>query len=131
MIIVAEKRLTLAGQVVDVARVPGVLRHEIGHAFDMAIGGKGKITGPFHSSSRTFDSIYKRDVRMMTAQLKRELRYFTQTGRAGKQESFAEAFAILLGGGSDPKREKTFRSAFPRVIRHVKAHIKARKKAKS
>jgi len=124
-IIIAEKRIARNGEVVNVNRVSGVLRHEIGHAFDMALM-KGGLANPFHSSTSGFDSLYRTDVEQMSAQLKRKLKYFTQSGPAGRQETFAEAFAIILGGGSVPDREKHFRSAFPRVLKYVRGRVKSR-----
>ena len=120
LLVLAEKRRTTSGRVVASSRVPGVLRHEFGHAFDIVLG------GPYGARSATpeFVSSYRQDVEMLTALQRGQMEYYLQDQRAGRQEAFAEAFAILLGGGSDPTRHERFPESFPRVMRHVGQAIK-------
>ncbi len=121
LLVLAEKRRTTSGQVVSSDRVPGVLRHEFGHAFDFA------DPGPHGAHSRTpgFVASYCRDVEALTSAQRKPLRYYLQTQRAGRQETFAEAFAIVLGGGSDTASQDRFAAAFPHVIGHVKQVLQA------
>ena len=97
LLVLAEKRRTTSGSVVNSGRVSGVLRHEFGHAFDIATGG---LHGA-RSAAPEFIVKYRQDVASLTASQRSELSYYLQEQRAGRQEAFAEAFAILLGGGSD------------------------------
>ncbi len=48
------------------------------------------------------------------------LAYYTQARAAGRQEAFAEAFAIHLGGGSDAPHREAFRRGFPRVLAYLR-----------
>jgi len=119
LLVLAEKRHTTSGRVVSSNRVAGVLRHEFGHAFDIA------LDGPYGSRSATpeFVASYREDVNALTAFQRNQMDYYLQDQRAGRQEAFAEAFAILLGGGSDTTKQERFAAAFPRVMRHVKQMI--------
>lgn len=119
MLVFAEKRQTRAGTIVDNQRLDGVLRHETGHAFDM-VAGSGKA---FRSSSREFMSAYFKDVNRIRRDDRKTLAYYLQPRGSGRQETFAEAFAILLGGGSDAKQRKAFVRCFPNVLRYVRAAI--------
>ncbi len=116
LLVLAEKRLTSNGQIVPSNRIPGVLRHEFGHAFDIAAGG----TRGAYSTSSEFIACYRRDVNALRVEDEPLLGYYLQDERAGCQEAFAEAFAITFGGGSDVTRKQEFSRAFPRVLQHVK-----------
>lgn len=120
LLVLAEKRRTSSGRVVSSSRVPGVLRHEFGHAFDIA------LAGPHGARSATpeFVASYREDVNRLTAPHRGELNYYLQDQRAGRQEAFAEAFAILLGGGSDVTQEARFAESFPRVMQYVQQTLK-------
>ncbi|QDU95094.1 hypothetical protein Pla8534_29060 [Lignipirellula cremea] len=115
LLVFAEKRRNREGQVVDSTRVENVLRHEVGHAFDRALGGDD-----YYSSGTTFISAYFRDLARMAAEDRGELQYYLQRGPAGRQEAFAESFAIILGGGSASHRESSFTRSFPRVLEQVR-----------
>jgi hypothetical protein len=115
LLVVAEKRRAANGQIVSNSRAAGVLRHEVGHALDMAGGGAWR----YCSSAPAFVACYDRDVRRMPPELAERLRYYTQADAAGRQEAFAEAFGVLLGGGSDPDRAEDFQQAFPAVMEYV------------
>jgi len=116
LLVFAEKRRNREGAIVASSRVENVLRHEVGHAFDRALGKKND----YYSSDSAFISSYFRDLSRMNTNDRQELHYYLQRGPAGRQEAFAEAFAIHLGGGSDARREKAFRRAFPLVLDHVR-----------
>lgn len=115
LVVVAEKRRNRQGEVVPASRIEGVLRHEVGHAYDRIAGGKHR----FQSSDPQFMAAYHRDLKEIAPADRGELSYYLQTDMAGRQEAYAEAFAIVLGGGSDPSRREIFLRAFPRVMVHL------------
>ena len=94
LLVLAEKRRNSSGKVVPSSRVGGVLRHELGHAFDMALGGRYR----FFSSRADFVNAYQLDVRSLSEEERETFKYYLQGSRAGWQEAFAEAFAVSLGG---------------------------------
>jgi hypothetical protein len=112
-LIVAEKRLTAAGTVVSASRTAGVLRHELGHAYDVAHGGRyGTL-----SASPAFLAAYQGDLAQFPATERDRLAYYLQAGPAGRQETFAEAVALALGGGSDDANAAEFAQRFPSVLK--------------
>ena len=112
-LIVAEKRLTSAGTVVSASRTAGVLRHELGHAYDVAHGARhGSL-----SASPAFLAAYQCDLAQLPASERDRLTYYLQAGSAGRQETFAEALAIALGGGSDDANAAEFAKRFPQVMK--------------
>lgn len=119
LLVFAEQRLDKRGQVVTNSRVEGVMRHEIGHAVDVAFGGQRG----YASSRPEFVTAYARDVANLRADDHRALAYYLQDHTAGRQEAFAEAFAMLLGGGSDPTQAERFERAFPNVLSLVRRFI--------
>jgi hypothetical protein len=116
LLVLAEKRRNNAGGIVASSRVEGVLRHEIGHAFDMATGGGAR----YRSSASQFLTAYHHDVGRVTAADRAALAYYLQDDKAGRQETFAEAFAIVLGGGSDPPHHEAFVRSFPNVLNYLR-----------
>jgi hypothetical protein len=119
LLVFAEKRRRRDGKVITTNRIAGVLRHEVGHAFDKLVGKAGQ---PF-SSSPEFFTVYQYDSGRVPANVRDKLQYYLQMRSAGRQETFAEAFAIVLGGGSDPPNRDQFLRAFPNVTRRVKSMI--------
>ncbi len=125
MVVIAEKRRNRQGEVVIAERIEGVLRHEIGHAFDRIAGGNLR----FQSSHPAFVNAYERDLHEIAKEQGAKLGYYLQGDAAGRQEAYAEAFAIVLGGGSDPNKQDDFLNAFPRVIAFVEQSMTARQTA--
>jgi hypothetical protein len=119
LLVIAEKRRDRRGQIVAASRVGGVLRHELGHAFDMAIGNQDR----FRSASAEFLLAYHADVKQLPSEAGREMAYYLQPSEAGRQEAFAEAFGIALGGGSDVTKESAFRQTFPHVLAFVQREL--------
>ena len=119
LLVVAEKRRNSSGKVVTSSRVGGVLRHELGHAFDMALGGKSR----FLSSHANFVNAYQRDVLRLSSDERETFKYYLQGTRAGWQEAFAEAFAVSLGGGSSDVEPAVFKATFPKVVSYVRQVI--------
>ncbi len=115
IVVVAEKRRNRQGEVVPTWRAEGVFRHELGHAYDRVGGDRN----PHRSAHPSFLAAYQADLQGLTEEDRKELAYYLQGRGAGRQEAFAEAFAILLGGGSDPTRRDRFVRAFPRVLAYV------------
>jgi hypothetical protein len=120
LLLIGEKRVNRQGKLVAATRVEEVVRHEIGHAFDAALGARDS----YRSSSSEFLLAYRRDAADMNAEDRERLAYYLQNQQAGRQETFAEAFAELHGGGSSPDRADAFRRAFPRVFEVVRTALK-------
>jgi hypothetical protein len=119
LLIIAEKRRNKKGQIVRCTRVGGVLRHEVGHAYDVVSGKPAQ----FESAKQTFLNAYAYDLAEMGSQRRSELHYYVQQGQAGHQETFAEAFGIVFGGGSDAAHQQAFTIAFPRTIESVRRAV--------
>jgi hypothetical protein len=115
-LVIAEKRRNQQGLLVACTRVAGVLRHELGHAFDM-ISGDGQ---QFRSATAVFLAAYHADLARMSAEQRQELAYYLQQQEAGRQEAFAEAFGIVFGGGSDIARQELFETCFVDTIQFVR-----------
>lgn len=120
LLVVAEKRLTTQGACVLATRTAGVLRHELGHAYDRANGGQAQ----YLSSTPLFRAAYEKDGARLSSELRERLGYYRQAGSAGRQEAFAEAFGMLLGGGSDLAVADEFSQAFPAVLQCVSEELK-------
>ena len=119
LLVVAEKRHNRSGEIVASSRVAGVLRHEIGHAFDLAAG-RGSQT---LSASSHFVQAYQQDRSRIEAADRASFAYYLQDGRNGLQETFAEAFAVVLGGGSSDIAATEFETHFPRVTAFTREAI--------
>ncbi len=76
-------------------RASGVFRHEIGHLLDRLLGGL--------SDQHSFRIAYENDLNQLFTQdsLFEECDYYVQNGVVGRKETFAELFAILVGGGAE------------------------------
>ena len=88
------------GQVRENHRLAGAFRHEAGHQLDVL------LSDPSHGDD--WKRAYNRDVTGITDGDR--LRYYLQPGDAGREETFAELAAVLIGGGSD---EVDVLAAFP------------------
>jgi len=119
VLVLAEKRRRRNGDIVLSDRVAGVFRHELGHAFDMVSHDGYR----FRSSSPRFLAAYESDIAVFSSDDREELAYYLQGNRAGRQETFAEAFAVLLGGGSDVTKAERFQQAFPSVLGFLRTSI--------
>lgn len=92
-----------------VENVPGVLRHELGHAYD-ALG------GALRSSTRSLRDAYAAGLARVREGDKAVLAYFLQESSAGAQELFAEAFGIVTGGGAAPYAAAAIKRTFPEFL---------------
>lgn len=119
LLVLGETRRTGRGDWIPSSRIGGVLRHELGHAFDMLLGGPKQ----FRSLTPAFTTAYRQDTLQLSTQQRNTLRYYLQARSAGYQETFAEAFATILGGGSDVTLSEEFRYGFPNVLVFVEQAI--------
>ncbi|MBC8350767.1 MAG: hypothetical protein H8E66_02190 [Planctomycetes bacterium] len=121
LLVLAEKRRNRTGKIVPSSRVAGVLRHEIGHAFDMAAGSSGQKL----SASPQFVRAYQQDTSRIVPSHRESLGYYLQGNRIGLEETFAEAFAVSLGGGSSDIEATAFESHFSQVMAYTQKSIVA------
>lgn len=109
------------GKIMETQRAEGVMRHEVGHAVDGALGD--------FSTSKKFGDAYSEDIaaidKNMSAAEKAQLEYFLQAGNgnAGQSEAFAELFGILQGGGCAKWNEKLIKKAFPKTIAAIEKRL--------
>ena len=101
-------------------RVPGVLRHEFGHALDDALNQ--------FSKSPAFREAYDKDVALIRSNMSRyspkSLEYFLQQGDAGREEAMAELFGIHYGGGAANWVERQMRTAFPNTLELISQKLR-------
>ncbi len=119
LLVIAEKRRNRVGEIVASSRVSDVLRHEIGHAYDMAAGNGSRHV----SATAEFIRIYQHDTNRIQSADKSKLSYYLQSGSIGRQEAFAEAFAVALGGGSSDIEAVEFERSFPNVMAYARQAI--------
>lgn len=100
-----------------IKRIKGGINHETGHALDFA---RGRI-----SNSTTFKAAYKKDLLSINKNefVKRRIKYYLQSGEAGRQETFAELFAQHLGEGAS---KSDLIQLFPNCSKHVDDILKGR-----
>jgi hypothetical protein len=97
-VVAEEYRDAITNQYVKTRRASGVLRHEVGHVYDRVLGDMSK-------NDPAFIAAYQSDLKIVQARPDAPLfSYFTQSGEAGRSETFAELFAELLGGGAGNAR---------------------------
>lgn len=94
---------------ISLERKLGVIRHEIGHAYDDALGQV--------SQSAEFQSAHRADVASIPKEHHDAFAYFLQSGHAGPSETFAEAFAHLHGSGTDRHSMSQY---FPRSTEYIR-----------
>lgn len=93
----------------------GILRHEFGHAIDDYLR--------YPSHGRSFAQAYAVGVPRLNAHDKTVLNYYLQVGIAGKEEMFAELFAIKGGVACDPIADDLLRQKFPEAMSVVNSTI--------
>lgn len=125
-VVVSQKSLLFGGKTpVDSDRVPGVIRHEIGHAFD-EMTGLSKQAEFRKIYGKCCDAIYSiKDAKERDDTVAR-LAYFLQSGEGGPQEAVAEGFGIGHGGGAGSARQhELFRQWFGPVLDFILKTAKA------
>ncbi|MBN9395602.1 MAG: hypothetical protein J0H83_10190 [Candidatus Melainabacteria bacterium] len=115
-IVVAEEVKDTNQNWVKSRRMEPVLRHEVGHAVDDALGG--------FSKSQTFKDAYDADVPGISKADQISLEYFLQPGDAGRSEAFAESVANKNGGATGGT---TFEKSFAKTIDSADQAIKSYK----
>jgi hypothetical protein len=107
-------------------RMEAVLRHEVGHGYDQSLGLERFKDGWGASNQKEFTTAYNADVRGIPTDQRDRFSYFLQTGKAGKEETFAEVFNVVVGGIDTEAimRERLpMTIAFPRVTQLIKQWI--------
>lgn len=104
-IVVAEEVRDTNQNWVKSRRMEPVLRHEVGHAVDDALGG--------FSKTQPFKDAYDADVPGINKADQATLEYFLQPGDAGRSEAFAESVANKNGGSTGGT---TFEKSFAKTI---------------
>lgn len=99
----------------DYRRRRGILKHECGHAVDQMIGN--------FSHKAEFTAVYKKGVARLSKDDRKMLAYYLQPGDAGKEEAFAEVFAIACGNGCHQNTDALFHKHFPELISLVSNRI--------
>jgi hypothetical protein len=98
------------------ARIPYIVRHESGHAFDHYFGDI--------SSSPEFKHTYYLELAKMDPDQKdAELAYFAQKSDAGPSECFAELFAIMNGGGASKNIDAHLLPIFPECSKMIRQRL--------
>jgi hypothetical protein len=96
-----------------VANVAGVLRHELGHAYD-ALG------ETLRSYAIDLQEGYSAGLTRALEEDRVYLAYFLQEDGAGVQELFAEVFAMSAGGGAAPYAAEAIRRTFPEFLATIR-----------
>ncbi len=109
LLVFAEKRRNLEGEEVKHDRISYLICHECGHSWDTLRGG---------SSHPGFLRAYNSDIANIDEPSRKALHYFTQPNNTGKRETFAEAFAVALGGVTE-LRQVLFIQHFPATVAYV------------
>ncbi|MDZ4832748.1 MAG: LysM peptidoglycan-binding domain-containing protein [Candidatus Melainabacteria bacterium] len=104
--VVTERRVD-DGKDVKNERSEGVMKHEIGHAVDHAMGN--------FSQNPEFQKEYDKDVAALSPADRRAVQYLLQPGNAGKSETFAEVFGALNGSSANPSQTRDILRQFPNV----------------
>lgn len=100
-------------------RAEGVLRHEIGHAMNLALDN--------FSDSREFRRAYDMDVRNMSREQRRLLTFWLQPAQgAGRDEALADVYAALRGGVPNREQTEQILRAFPNIARLLRARLQGR-----
>lgn len=97
------------GKIEPNQRVGATVNHEVGHAY-------------YHAKDIAKDAElikrYMTDRRVLSPNMKKQFSYFLQSGEIGRNEAFAECFAIMAGESTTPLDD--MRKAFPRVLEFVR-----------
>lgn len=96
----------------------GTVRHEIGHAVD-------DYLDKFSNSSR-FKTIYCDEASKISGKDRKRLAYYLQLGYRGREEAFAELFAIYCGGGHVEERGDILLSHFHKTYQTIEEELTAR-----
>jgi hypothetical protein len=94
-------------------RIPYVLRHEFGHAYDQYLGKHYKQIWTASQLGK-FIETHRTEVQRLSNSQKANLDYFCQSGSAGTSETFAELFCIHCQQPSEwTTKQRLLLGAFP------------------
>ena len=112
--IILPERISTGDYDEDLSYLPqGVLRHELGHALDHCLAHISQ-TSPVYG-------VYLLGVdRAEQLGATRRLGYYLQSGPNGIREAFAEAVAVVLGGGAEPLHGELFADCFGALIERAR-----------
>jgi hypothetical protein len=115
-IAVAETHLDRNGNVNKSQRAEGVLKHESGHAMDVALG--------YVSQTPEFEQAFQQDAAKLSPFEKMKLQYLmNKEGGAGKSETFAEVYGAINGASSNPSETDATLRQFPNVAKLVRERM--------
>jgi hypothetical protein len=101
-------------------RIPYVVRHEFGHAYDYYLGHHYKQILAV-SQLPKFTETHANEVQRLTNSSRANLSYFCQSGAAGSSETFAELFCMHCELPSEwSEQQKALSAAFPLTDELVK-----------
>jgi hypothetical protein len=95
------------GRFVPNDRIEGSIKHEAGHAVDLALGNM--------SHSDDFKRAFDADVAKMSPAEKQRFGYLLQDGHAGHEETFAEVFGAMHGSSANRSESQAILNDFPEV----------------
>lgn len=124
--LVTEKRTDVDGKLIVSGRSAGVLRHEVGHGLDTALGS--------FSHTDEYKQAWLKDAGNMTDKERDRLSYFLQgyppaqppekdSMNAGLEESFADVFAAINGGSANMSDTTVELDKFPTVTALIKTRL--------
>ncbi|HEY9760162.1 MAG TPA: LysM peptidoglycan-binding domain-containing protein [Oculatellaceae cyanobacterium] len=108
-----------SGKILTTNRAEGVMRHEVGHGVDDALGNfsaKKEFLDPYNEDKAAIE-------KNLSAAEKAQLEYFLQAGNAGPSEAFAELFGVLHGGGCAQWKEELIKKAFPKTTAAIEKRL--------
>lgn len=140
------RKSSTPGDYTKTHRPEGVLRHEVGHALDQALGELDARRLSDFSNSPEFIAAYEKDLKNHLSKLSQqeldELNYFHQHTEGqpldlknlgtknsaskysnGRSEAFAELFGIIYGGGGSAEIESLLKRAFPNTKSLIESRL--------
>lgn len=115
-VVIAENRQDRAGNNVSKEPVEGVVKHEVGHALDAALGN--------FSQKPEFVEAHQKDVANLNGFEKGLFNYLVGSKDGdGKKEAFAEVWGALNGSSSNPAESKMILQKFPNVAKLIKEQL--------
>lgn len=99
-------------------RAEGVLKHEVGHAIDVALDN--------FSQSKEFKEAYEKDLAKLTPEQRKYYSYFLQPNNAGAQEAFADIYGAINGSSANPSETQRILQDFPHLAAAIRQRLARR-----